>query len=153
MPPVFRREVCAATWGPFSIPAIRPWYRFASQYANEVPRIPPPTIVTSQGSMVRFRGTVRSLLSLCTCKGKASGLPSNLDPDGSDGPIERDRGIRDAPLQLRVGPEAQADVVLHDAVVQHARFRGLVQADREVTNPRGLRFRRPQHSMEEVLMF
>src|SRR5438445_13493281 len=123
---------------------MRPSYRFASQYANEVPRIPPPTIVTSQGSMVRFRGIVRSLLSLCTCSGKASGLPSDLDPDGSDGPIERDRGIRDAPLQLQVGPEAQADVVLHDTVVQHARFPRLVRADREVTNPPRHRFRRTQ---------
>src|SRR2546428_14195826 len=132
---------------------MRPWWRFASQYANEVPRIPPPTIVTSQGSMVRFRGIVRSLLSLCTCSGKASGLPSDLDPDGSDGPIARDRGIRDAPRQLQVGPEAQADVVLHDAVVQHARFRRLAQADREVTHPRRLRLRRPQRPTEEVLMF
>src|SRR5438445_10904149 len=33
---------------------MRPSYRFASQYANEVPRIPPPTIVTSQGSMCDF---------------------------------------------------------------------------------------------------
>src|SRR2546428_9968015 len=132
---------------------MRPSYRFASQYANEVPRIPPPTIVTSQGSMVRFRGTVRSLLCLCPCSGKASGLPSDLDPDGSDGPVERDRRIRDAPLQLPVRPETQADVVLHDAVVQHARFRRLVQADCGVADPCTLRPRLPQHPVQELSVF
>src|SRR2546428_11815162 len=117
MPPVCGREVAAETGGSFSTTAIGPSYGSASQYANEVPRIPPPTIVTSQGSMVRFRGSAPSLLCLCTCDTARRCLPTDLNPDGPDGPVERDGGIHDAPPQLRRGPQAGADIGPHGAVV------------------------------------
>src|SRR2546428_4784404 len=103
--------------------------------------------------MVRFRGSAPSLLCLCTCDTARRCLPTDLNPDGPDGPVERDGGIHDAPLQLRMGPQAEADIVLHDAVVQHARFRRGVQPDREVTDPRALRLRLFQHPMEELVLF
>src|SRR5256712_2313743 len=49
--------------------------------------------------------------------------------------------------------ESYTDIILHDAVVQHAGFRRRFQADCNVPNPLARRFRRPQHSREEVLMF
>src|SRR2546427_13120538 len=69
---------------------MRPSYRVASQYANEVPRIPPPTIVTSQGSMVQTRGRTRSLLLLRTHRARGFGLrhfllrPQSVDPPRQD---------------------------------------------------------------------
>src|SRR5437879_4880592 len=85
---------------------MRPSYRVASQYANEVPRIPPPTIVTSQGSMVQTRGRTRSLLLLRTHRARGFGLrhflprPESVDPPRQD---EDDR-------EQDVDPEAQAGV-------------------------------------------
>src|SRR5256712_12875386 len=97
MTPVFRREVCAATWGSFSRTAMRPSYRFASQYANEVPRIPPPTIVTSQGSMSDFEepsgvyyGCARTMGSIAVGARSATSsecvvLPVHVQSDGDRG--------------------------------------------------------------------
>src|SRR5207245_3031751 len=85
---------------------MRPSYRVASQYANEVPRIPPPTIVTSQGSMVQTRGRTRSLLLLRTHRARGFGLrhfllrPESVDPPRQD---EDDR-------EQDVDSEAQAGV-------------------------------------------
>src|SRR5207245_11732622 len=85
---------------------MRPSYRVASQYANEVPRIPPPTIATSQGSMVQTRGRTRSLLLLRTHRARGFGLrhflarPEPVDPPRQD---EDDR-------EQDVDPEAQAGV-------------------------------------------
>src|SRR2546428_9082190 len=85
---------------------MRPSSRVASQYANEVPRIPPPTIATSQGSMVQTRGRTRSVLLLRTHWARGFGLrhflprPESVDPPRQD---EDDR-------EQDVDPEAQARV-------------------------------------------
>src|SRR5206468_1586072 len=117
-----------------------------------VPRIPPPTIVTSQGSMCDFEEPSGVYYLCALAEEMASRLPSDLDSHRSDGPVERDRGIRDTPLQLRVWPKAQADIIFHDAVVQHARFCRRVQPDCDVTDSCPLRLRLPQHSMQELFV-
>ena len=48
---MFRLEVCIATSCSLSKTATRPSYWFPSQYDTDVPRIPPPMITTSQGSI------------------------------------------------------------------------------------------------------
>src|SRR5207245_6181034 len=50
------------------------------------------------------------IMSVYLQRKRRAALPSDLEPHGSDGPVERDCGIRDAPLQLPVRAEAHADV-------------------------------------------
>src|SRR2546428_1779254 len=62
-----------------------PRSRGASQYARDVPRIPPPTIVTSQGSMVRSRGRAPRLLWLRTNAGPGVSSPKRMTMETSWG--------------------------------------------------------------------
>src|SRR2546427_690840 len=64
---------------------MRPSYRVASQYPKDVPRIPPPTIVTSQGSMVRSRGRAPRLLWLRTNAGPGVSSPKRMTMETSWG--------------------------------------------------------------------
>src|SRR5439155_9509569 len=57
------------------------------------------------------------------------------------------------PLQLRMRTEANSKVVFHDAVVEHARFRGTIQSDRDVADSSAPDLRLLQNAMEQVFMF
>src|SRR3989449_2203938 len=46
--------------------------------------------------------------------------------------------------------ESYTDIIFHDAVVQHAWFRGRVQANGNISNPGTRHLRHPEHSMEQL---
>src|SRR3989475_3705706 len=46
--------------------------------------------------------------------------------------------------------ESYTDIIFHDAVVQHAWFRGRVQANGNISNPGTRPLRHPEHSMEQL---
>src|SRR6266568_2387646 len=65
------------------------------------------------------------------CRHRQGSLPADREMDASDRRVEGHGRVCRLPLELRVGAETKAESVLHDAVIQHHRFRGGVQTERK----------------------